>query len=118
MHNVVEEHALALLAHPGVGRSHLVANLTALWNWLVFLDRVVELLLQLVETLLLRLEVQMVRLSSAAALLGSRLDCCVDLAARGGVRLLLLGDTLLDRHLNCVLDLATRLFLPLLLKDI
>ena len=84
MHDVVEEYALALLAHPGIGRGHFVADLAALWNRLVILHRIVKLLLQLVETLLLGLEVHRVRLSPAAALLGSLNDLCVVLAGRGG----------------------------------
>ena len=117
MHDVVEEYALALLAHPGIGRGHFVADLAALWNRLVILHRIVKLLLQLVETLLLGLEVHRVRLSPAAALLWSLNDWCVFLSGKGGC-LLLLDDTDLDSHLNSVLNLATRLFLPLLLKYI
>jgi hypothetical protein len=109
VHDVVEEYALALLAHPGIGRGHFVADLAALWNRLVILHRIVKLLLQLVETLLLGLEVHRVRLSPAAALLWSLNDWCV---------FLFLDDTDLDSHLNSVLNLATRLFLPLLLKYI
>ena len=74
VHDVVEENALALLAHPGIGRGHFVADLAALLNRLTFLHRIVKLLLQLVETLLLGLEVHRVRLSPAATLLWSLND--------------------------------------------